>query len=874
MSNKNAVKPSPSSFVPISTVNFVHPLRVVFLLLLLLVSVTAPMWTGAASERKADANSGPHKGERMLILDKDSKPRVIDLSGSSRPHFDESVFDSTEMQTGNYRGKSVKFITKDGWAIIDGDIAIGRADNLIGGTDLITFEQNRNMWLKTGSVFQIPYTITSGNSNIPIAISYFNTTFSGIIQWVPRTAEPDYVDFNFDPNDYSGYGFSALGRAGGQQQLGGSIALTVQGLLHEMGHAVGLYHEQQRTDRATYVEFHPENMSNSTRWTSYPLGDYFQLDRNIQDVGLYEYASTMHYYWNNLAKNDGPVFESIPHGIQIARYPPNSMTGDYSEGDIDAIKRLYDSAPTLVTVTSNPPGLQVIVDGATITTPQTFNWALNSTHSLSVPAGGQTLGNKAYTYGRWNDNAAATHSITVASGDGRRVLPYDKPAVTVYSANFINLIKFTESVFPAGTGSMTAMPAAQSYPGLTGLYYVARQPVTLQGTPNAGQNFYAWFGVPLYSFSGNPQTFRWDIDVAEVSAQAGFSDQPLYTFTTNFPNNRLYVFVDGNFWYAPVNYSPFYDPGWGTGTMHTVNTDSLQYPFYFTTRYPFQNWSDGGAQSHSITLPATNTTYAANFNTQYRVIVDSPCGGTPSVSPFSADGYYNSGTPITVSQTPDPGYVFTGWLEDLTGTASPQMVTLNGELYSSARYNVNSTPFSVTSFNPSSVAQNSPGFTLTINGTGFTPDRTFVDVNGTYTPHNFINSSQITVPVQASDLTIVGGIPILVQNFPNGATCGVYNVRTLAVKISVPTAANVSVGGRVTTPDGQSIARVRVTITNMNGIARTALTNAFGYYRFEDIEAGQTYIVSAQAKRYSFNSRVLTVLDELTDLDIIALPAK
>jgi hypothetical protein len=32
--------------------------------------------------------------------------------------------------------------------------------------------------------------------------------------------------------------------------------------------------------------------------------------------------------------------------------------------------------------------------------------------------------------------------------------------------------------------------------------------------------------------------------------------------------------------------------------------------------YDFASWSDGGAQSHTIIAPATNTTYTANYQKQ------------------------------------------------------------------------------------------------------------------------------------------------------------------------------------------------------------------------------------------------------------------
>ncbi len=73
-------------------------------------------------------------------------------------------------------------------------------------------------WLKSGSVYQIPYIIdpASGDvANINTAVNTYNAIFSGIIQWVPQSTETDYVDFNLDPLDTSGLGNSHIGRVGG-----------------------------------------------------------------------------------------------------------------------------------------------------------------------------------------------------------------------------------------------------------------------------------------------------------------------------------------------------------------------------------------------------------------------------------------------------------------------------------------------------------------------------------------------------------------------------------------------------------------------------------------------------------------------------------
>ena len=82
-----------------------------------------------------------------------------------------------------------------------------------------------------------------------------------------------------------------------------------------------------------------------------------------------------------------------------------------------------------------------------------------------------------------------------------------------------------------------------------------------------------------------------------------------------------------------------------------------------------------------------------------------------------------------------------------------------------------------------------------------------------------------------------------------------------------PTAANVTIGGRVFASAGRGLGNTRVTLTTTDGETRTILTNSFGYYRFTDVSAGQTAILSVASKRYQFASQVVSVTDNLTDLN-------
>jgi hypothetical protein len=103
---------------------------------------------------------------------------------------------------------------------------------------------------------------------------------------------------------------------------------------------------------------------------------------------------------------------------------------------------------------------------------------------------------------------------------------------------------------------------------------------------------------------------------------------------------------------------------------------------------------------------------------------------------------------------------------------------------------------------------------------------------------------------------------------------GQMEVDAVSIQTLPPTAASVTVGGRVATSDGIGIARAQVTITDGAGNARTVLTTPFGYYSFDGVEAGSTYVLTVRSKQYLFadSPRVLSVEDNIKDIDFIASP--
>ncbi len=91
------------------------------------------------------------------------------------------------------------------------------------------------------------------------------------------------------------------------------------------------------------------------------------------------------------------------------------------------------------------------------------------------------------------------------------------------------------------------------------------------------------------------------------------------------------------------------------------------------------------------------------------------------------------------------------------------------------------------------------------------------------------------------------------------------------IELLPSTASGVEVSGRVTTPDGRGLRNAIVTMTDSQGQRRTATTGSFGYYRFEDVEAGSSVVIGVASNRYRFATRLVQVVDTVSDLDLVAL---
>ncbi len=160
----------------------------------------------------------------------------------------------------------------------------------------------------------------------------------------------------------------------------------------------------------------------------------------------------------------------------------------------------------------------------------------------------------------------------------------------------------------------------------------------------------------------------------------------------------------------------------------------------------------------------------------------------------------------------------------------------------------------------------------TLTATGVAPFLT----NGIHTIYFFAadaTSSTNINPLYAVDNT-VKSVSLFDRLAPEASpiTGQIGSYQFLVSAPTITTAATVTVSGRAQTAKGKGIRNARVTLTDANGNSQMSLTGVRGNYKFTDLAAGNTYIISVTAKHYTFvqSSRVLSINEDLEGVDFVA----
>ncbi|GAA2756282.1 M12 family metallopeptidase [Actinopolymorpha rutila] len=265
----------------------------------------------------------------------------------------------------------VQFEARDGLAIFEGDIILGTVEELENGVTAAAesardFTVGLHAGVTPGTVVDVvpqedgaalpagAVVVPGANFRWPLGRIPFETNANltqaardalnrAVDHWHQRTrlsfrarraGDPAWLTCQ-DSTECS----SAVGRQGGQQTVNLSANCGFGATVHELGHAVGLWHEQSREDRDQFVR---------VNWANIQAGKAHNFDQHISDgddVGGYDYGSIMHYGATafGIVDPDGRTRVTLE---ALRSLPPGVIMGQragLSVGDRAAVAVMYPS---------------------------------------------------------------------------------------------------------------------------------------------------------------------------------------------------------------------------------------------------------------------------------------------------------------------------------------------------------------------------------------------------------------------------------------------------------------------------------------------------------------------------------------------------
>ncbi|MFC6592850.1 M12 family metallopeptidase [Deinococcus lacus] len=233
-------------------------------------------------------------------------------------------------------GSTLSYRNAEGVMLFEGDIALNRSEkayqHLVALTDGQLGEQGLSRFAPKGANWAgnvIPYYWKSGTYSadqervMKNSIARWNEQAGNAVKWVWDSTPRNAVQFI--KGGSGSCGWSYVGSIGGHQQLAISCFST-HTVIHEMGHAAGLWHEHQRCDRDQYVSIPSSYLNDSVN---------FGKNCNIYSYGPYDYDSIMNYGNPFVYALSNPGNNYVGKASNLGKLP------DLSAGDISALNMTY-----------------------------------------------------------------------------------------------------------------------------------------------------------------------------------------------------------------------------------------------------------------------------------------------------------------------------------------------------------------------------------------------------------------------------------------------------------------------------------------------------------------------------------------------------
>lgn len=272
-------------------------------------------------------------------------------------------------------GSKTLMIIKDR-GVLEGDIFVGDTAYLSRFQFMqfsVTTDLNARKW-QNGIIpymFLNGFSSTEKNSIIDAMNHIMDKTN---VRFIERTDEGSYLIYKKVSVQELGFdgGMSAIGRQDGNGQFvwfsDDNFRMSLA--IHEIGHALGLYHEQSREDRDNYIEIDANAVMSGM------ISQFNKQTRNASDFGSYDFSSIMHYNYNTFGID----------GRQTIYKKSNRADRNFgnvsvlSAGDIAAINALYPTERGNYVIPYTGTG--VIKDELGIGESKTFNVYAKETYNF------------------------------------------------------------------------------------------------------------------------------------------------------------------------------------------------------------------------------------------------------------------------------------------------------------------------------------------------------------------------------------------------------------------------------------------------------------------------------------------------------------
>jgi len=216
---------------------------------------------------------------------------AIDLTEfTANPNADQAHANN-EVVYGDWEGPALVNDIPPGFKVIDGDIVVpGDFD----GQTAATF--NANLWPGGIIPYEFDANVTPANAAaMLVAMSWWESVAA--VDFVPRTLDVGLFAYVHIQNSTGNN--SAVGSSGGFQVINIFNWDTTAIMAHELGHALGYWHEQSRSDRNTYVTINTANVCQNccplSNGTMGSCNSQFQQEATSDNYGPYDFDSVMHY---------------------------------------------------------------------------------------------------------------------------------------------------------------------------------------------------------------------------------------------------------------------------------------------------------------------------------------------------------------------------------------------------------------------------------------------------------------------------------------------------------------------------------------------------------------------------------------------------